>query len=325
MMDKLKPESSKNPRACFVPVVLLVAAVALIASCSSSGTKAVASDQPKDAASPIAVSSAEFTAVLSSSEVVDGSLLQLTLTPKEGTTLRPESLKAVFEGQDYAIFEGENGKWVSLVGVPFNTPPREAFVEIVAHGKAKLDPVKLPLKVIDGNYPIENLKVEGKYVDPPKKTMKRILAEQKEIGALYRIETKKRYWSGAFILPIDSDVTSAYGGKRYYNGQMRNFHAGTDLRARTPVPIVAPEGGKVVLAKDLYFTGQTVILDHGYGLFTIYAHMSKLEVKKGQEVAKGSRLGLSGATGRISGPHLHWGLVLQRNKLNPMDATKALK
>jgi murein DD-endopeptidase MepM/ murein hydrolase activator NlpD len=134
----------------------------------------------------------------------------------------------------------------------------------------------------------------------------------------------KRHWSGPFLLPIESEVTSPFGNKRLYNGTMKNFHQGLDLRAREPTPIRAPEGAVVVLAKDLYFTGNTVILDHGYGLFTVYGHMSKLDVKKGQIVKKAELLGLSGATGRASGPHLHWGAVLMRMKFNPQDLVQSL-
>jgi murein DD-endopeptidase MepM/ murein hydrolase activator NlpD len=105
---------------------------------------------------------------------------------------------------------------------------------------------------------------------------------------------------------------------------MKSYHKGVDLRARTPLPIRAPEGGKVALAKDLYFTGNTVILDHGYGLYTIYGHMSKLGVKVGERVAKGAVLGLSGMTGRANGPHLHWGAVLMGEKFNPENLTRVL-
>jgi murein DD-endopeptidase MepM/ murein hydrolase activator NlpD len=127
------------------------------------------------------------------------------------------------------------------------------------------------------------------------------------------------------VLPIDSKVTSIYGTKRTFNGEMRSFHQGLDLRAKTGTPVRAPAGGTVVLAKDLFFTGNTVILDHGYGIFTIYAHMSKLGVKKGEKVNVKQQLGLSGATGRASGPHLHWGAQVNKSKVNPLELTRVMQ
>jgi len=268
----------------------------------------------------------DFQAKLSNSDAIDGSLVwvQIQYHGKTQPKLDAGNIKVSFEGTQYATFETETG-YESLIGIPFNTPPRESSVEIAIHQDTGDEKISLPLHVKDGQYKIENLSVEGKYVEPPKKTMKRILKEQKEVGAVYRTQTPKRYWKGAFKLPIEIEITSPAGGKRYYNGQMRNFHSGTDLRAKVGTPIVAPQPGKVAMSQNLYFTGNTIILDHGYGMFTLYAHMSERKVKVGDEVKTGDLLGLSGATGRISGPHLHWALIMNKNKFNPMDLTRVLK
>jgi murein DD-endopeptidase MepM/ murein hydrolase activator NlpD len=124
---------------------------------------------------------------------------------------------------------------------------------------------------------------------------------------------------------MESVVTSVYGSQRLYNKIRTNFHNGVDFRAQVGTPIAAPQGGEVILAQDLYFTGWTVILDHGYGILTLYAHMSKLDVKVGQRVRKGEQLGLSGATGRVSGPHLHWGAIIHKQKVNALDLVKVLR
>jgi murein DD-endopeptidase MepM/ murein hydrolase activator NlpD len=183
---------------------------------------------------------------------------------------------------------------------------------------------KVPLQIVDGNYHEEKLKVSPKHVAPKKKDLIRIEKEQKEIGLLYKKIREEREWKGPFGFPIQSIVTSPYGGKRLFNGQLQSSHQGLDLRAKMRTPILAPTGGTVVLAKELFFTGNTVILDHGYGLFTIYAHMSKLKVKRGDVVTTGKLLGLSGMTGRASGPHLHWGAVLRAVKLDPLDLTRVI-
>lgn len=260
-----------------------------------------------------------FEVTLSNLKPVDGSLIFAQLHPLKNTN--PKGLKIVFEGVEFPIFSSEGSEDLSaLVVIPFNSKPRLSKIEVLWLG-GRLD---FPIEVVDGNYSKENLTVDEKKVNPPKSVMSRIRREQKEIGALYKKITPSRYWSGPFILPIESEVTSNFGNKRLYNGKMASFHQGLDLRARTPLPIRAPEGAKVVLAKDLYYTGNTVILDHGYGLFTVYAHMSKLDVHVDDRVTKGQVLGLSGMTGRASGPHLHWGAVLLHEKFNPSDLTRSL-
>lgn len=274
---------------------------------------------------------ATFDITVSAAKAVDGSLLRVSLKAK--TKLDHSGMKAVFEGTDFPIIPlslaADNDQYHAYVVIPFNSHPRQSIVEIKWYesegGVRKEKLTTVPVEVIDGNYRSEKLTVDGKKIDPPKKVLKRILREQKEIGALYRKISKDKLWSGSFILPIDSEITSPFGNKRVYNGKMNGFHQGLDLRARTPVPIRSPEGARVVLAKDLYYTGGTVILDHGHGLFTVYAHMSKLDVKKGDRLEKSAILGLSGATGRISGPHLHWGAVLMRQKFNPQDLVRVLR
>lgn len=307
------------------PFVLTVLSTLIFCSSCQSGEKA---DVSAAVETPETVSRTvdAFEMTLSSAKAKDGSIVELRLKPR--IAVDSESIEVIFEGQNFPVFSIEDGTaFAAIVAVPFNSKPRQTKIDLL--WKRDDDPTRreasIPLEVIDGNYRSETLKVQEDKVHPPKRVIKRIIREQKEIGKIYRNISRKRYWSGTFALPIESEVTSPFGNKRLYNGSMKNFHKGLDLRARTPTPIRAPEGAKVALAKDLYFTGKTVILDHGYGLYTIYGHMSKLQVKKGAIVTKGQVLGLSGATGRASGPHLHWGAVLMRLKFNPQDLTQVLR
>jgi murein DD-endopeptidase MepM/ murein hydrolase activator NlpD len=167
--------------------------------------------------------------------------------------------------------------------------------------------------------------VNPRHVSPSKRDLKRIQRESSEIGKLYRTLTFKKYWKGPFRLPIKSKMTSPYGTKRTFNGELKSFHQGLDLRAAVGDPIRAGASGRVVMAKSLFFTGRTVILDHGYGVYTIYAHMSAFKVRKGQMVRPSTVLGLAGMTGRASGPHLHWGAVIQRSKVNPAELLKVMR
>lgn len=275
---------------------------------AADGTNAASETAPRPAPTPVKVegvrpipfqsrsaekSTPAFDVTLSSAQAPDGSIVAVGLHPLMEIDIAGVSVK--FEGKEFPVFPSGPAKdLAALVVMPFNSKPRMSKIELAWHGGT----AEFPIEIIDGGYPSEKLNVDEKKVNPPKKVMKRIIKETKEIGALYRKIRKERLWGGPFQLPIDSEVTSRFGNKRLFNGSMKSFHQGLDLRARTPTPIRAPEGAEVVLAKDLYFTGNTVILDHGYGLFTIYAHMSRLDVKVGDRVTKNQTLGLSGATGR---------------------------
>lgn len=264
-----------------------------------------------------------FDLSISSKQVPDGTLLLLTIHPLIETNA--EKMKVRFEGEEFPTFRYDDGNLGALVAVPFNSKPRVTRVDLSWMEGSQSKSTSVPLEVVDGNYKSETLKVDEKKVTPPKKVMARIKKEQKEISAIYRTVTPEKIWTGTFSFPLDTELTSPFGTKRVYNGHMNGFHQGLDFRARTPIPIKAPENARVVLAKDLYFTGNTVILDHGFGLYTIYGHMSRLDVKVGDRISKAQILGLTGASGRATGPHLHWGAVLMKLKFNPLDLKRVLR
>jgi hypothetical protein len=263
---------------------------------------------------------------LSSDQVVDGSAVLATVTlPPE---LRSEMVSGEFEGMPLLFFPApELGEGVheAVFGVPYAMKPGSPEVIFRIGDEAARKEMRLPLTVNEGSYRSETLSVDPSRVSPPARALKRILREQKEIGHLYRTITRKKYWNGPFVLPIDSSVTSPYGGKRVFNGALQNYHSGMDLKAAVGTPVLAPAGGTVVLSKDLYYTGGTVILDHGYGIYTIYAHLSKIVARLGDTVTTKGLLGLSGATGRVTGPHLHWTVVINKIKVNPMDSLKVMR
>lgn len=323
-MAKLKRvfSNSKIHQFCFLIVPLALTSACKTPEVSESPVVpsekiAVKADEP--ASAPV------FDLSLSSKQVPDGALLFLVIRPL--ITLDMGKVKVSFEGEEFPTFKiaDDSADFGALVAVPFNSKPRTTHVDFMWEEEKKKKTAVVPFEVIDGNYKSETLRVDEKKVSPPKRAMIRIKKEQKEIGALYRTITPEKMWSGAFTFPLDTELTSPFGTKRVYNGHMNGFHQGLDFRARTPLPIQAPENARVAMAKDLYFTGNTVILDHGLGLFTIYGHMSSLAVKVGDRVKKSQLLGLSGASGRATGPHLHWGAVLMRQKFNPLDLKRVLR
>jgi murein DD-endopeptidase MepM/ murein hydrolase activator NlpD len=139
------------------------------------------------------------------------------------------------------------------------------------------------------------------------------------VAAVWKAPDELRRWTTAFELPVAGVSGGNFGVRRIYNGKERSRHNGVDFRAPTGTPVTAPAPGRVALAEELYFSGGTVILDHGAGLFTSYFHLSRIDVAKGDVVETGKALGAAGATGRVTGPHLHWSARFGAARINPLD------
>ncbi|MGE0615734.1 MAG: M23 family metallopeptidase [Bacteriovoracia bacterium] len=271
---------------------------------------------------------AAVNATLSRGEVQDAGALLLRVELAPELAERAPNVSVSYEGREFPCFPhgpAQPGVFGVVFGIPYDHPPGPSRLEIRAMdpiGKNVLARSELEFKVTPGDYPSETLKVPPSKVNPPPEAQARIQAEMEEIRALYALNTPEKQWSGNFRMPVPGKVTSKYGARRVYNGELKSAHQGLDLRAKTGDPIRAPAYGKVVLAKDLYYTGYTVILDHGYGLLTLYAHLSALKVATGDAVRAGRVLGLAGMTGRANGPHLHWSAIIHNVKVNPRELTR---
>jgi hypothetical protein len=165
-------------------------------------------------------------------------------------------------------------------------------------------------------YKEEKLKVDFRTVRLSKKDLKRAQKEQRMLAGLYTQSASEPYFSRAFVAPLDSFITSIYGNRRVYNNAHKSQHLGTDYRAVVGVPIPAVNRGRVLFAGDLFYTGGTVIIDHGMDIFTVYGHLSEVKTQAGQIVNQGDIVALSGHTGRSSGPHLHWGVKIHGHYVN---------
>ncbi|MCM3875809.1 MAG: M23 family metallopeptidase [Thermoanaerobaculia bacterium] len=172
--------------------------------------------------------------------------------------------------------------------------------------------------VTSGRFLVQRLSVDPRYVEVPKEELERVKADQARVAEAYRRSSAARLWT-SFTRPLEAPSSGNFGARRVYNGKTQSFHAGSDLAAAEGTPVAAAGDGRVVLAGDLYFSGGTVLLDHGAGLFTQYFHLSRIDVTEGDSVVKGARLGASGHTGRVTGPHLHWGARLLGARVNPED------
>ncbi|NLC27523.1 MAG: M23 family metallopeptidase, partial [Campylobacteraceae bacterium] len=152
----------------------------------------------------------------------------------------------------------------------------------------------------------------------PENQKERIKAEYEEAIAIYKSFTTKRLWEDDFMVPMKSKITSAYGNARVFNDSLKSYHSGTDFRAAIGTPIYATNDGVVVLSKDRYYAGGSVILDHGEGVYSVYYHLSQTPLALGTKVKKGEKIGLSGASGRVTGPHLHFGFMVQGVPVDPL-------
>jgi murein DD-endopeptidase MepM/ murein hydrolase activator NlpD len=181
------------------------------------------------------------------------------------------------------------------------------------------------MMVKEGRFASEKLKVAPQFVEPNPKQLARADEEHKRLREIFESVTPEKLWSGPFRLPL-TGVSSGgnFGKRRVLNGQPSSPHSGVDFPAPAGTPVHATQGGRVVLAEPLYFSGNTVLIDHGLGVYTLYGHLSSFDVKAGDTVKAGSLLGKVGATGRVTGPHLHWGLTVNGARVNSLDIVKLL-
>ena len=218
-------------------------------------------------------------------------------------------------------FTMRGDQWLVTVGVDLDSRPGDHAVDVTFNyddGRARV--VREPVQVRAEQYPTTELQVEERFVELNPEDQARADREAAETSAIYDTFTPERYWSEAFAVPVRGAQDGRnFGHRRVFNGQPRAPHSGADLRASTGTPIYAANRGRIVLAKDLFFSGNAVYIDHGHGLYTTYLHLSKIDVAVGQLVERGQQLGLAGATGRVTGPHLHWGVRLLDSRVDPFS------
>lgn len=208
--------------------------------------------------------------------------------------------------------------WYAIAGVPLDTQPAEYPIELVGDttsgGKVRFTGTE---SVGVADYPSTTISVAPKFVQPPKEVLARIEEEQALKKKIFAETAPDALWTGKFVAPAKAVVTGVFGASRIFNGEKHSQHEGIDFRVHTGTPVHAANGGRVILARSLYFEGNCVLLDHGQGLITVYLHLSKFKVKEGEKVKAGQLLGLSGGTGRATGPHLHFAVRWQGSYVNP--------
>lgn len=212
----------------------------------------------------------------------------------------------------------------AMFAIPFKSKKKSIPLDIqISTQSGTIHKVK-NIHVVRKKYPEQRLKVKQKYATPPDAVKDRIAKEVRLQRNTYSVISPVKYWSFPFIRPVPGEVTSAFGLRRFFNGIERNPHKGVDFDASKGDPVPASDAGIVVLTGEFYYNGNTVIIDHGLGVFTSYMHLSKITVEKGQKVSRGEIIGLVGSTGRVTGPHLHLSLYVLKNSVNAAQVLEGM-
>lgn len=231
----------------------------------------------------------------------------------------PSETKSVrFLGKEFGVFTLENER-VALLAVPLEARP--GSYQLFLEGKR---PRTFKIRIYAKRYPEEHLKVPEKMVRYTPEVLARVKREIRLLRKTLSRYTPYVYLDGPFVWPIHGRLSSPFGLRRFFNGEPRSPHAGIDIAVPVGTPVHAANRGRVVLARDLYLPGKTLILDHGLGIYTIYAHLSRFRVKEGEMVEKGAVIALSGVSGRATGPHLHFGCYVQGIKIDPQELLRLL-
>jgi hypothetical protein len=255
----------------------------------------------------------------SSGITAQGSLL---LAEIEGPASLP-AFTSEWDGQPMPLWrEAEKSPVMhGLIGVDLEKPPGKYEWKVSWPGQGgNSQSCSVLITVRTGKFPTEHLKVEQQFVHPDPEQEKQAAEDGKKMRAVYDTVTPERLWEGKFRLPLKNITTGGnFGRRRVLNGEARSPHAGVDFPAAAGTAVYASQSGKVALAESLYYSGNTVVIDHGFGIFTMYCHLSKIDVQAGDPVKVGAEIGKVGATGRVTGPHLHWGLTIDHARVNAMQ------
>lgn len=244
-----------------------------------------------------------------------GELVLYTITVPPSTT---NVTVAAFERNIGAV-RGEGNTWLALVGIDLTTKPGTFPTMVTAMLPTGNASTMKQLTVGPKQFPTRRLTVNPAMVNPPPTALERIRRDTEKINRVYRSPSMERIWSGPFARPVLDPANSRFGSRSVFNNTRSSPHTGADFSSPSGTPIKAPNRGRVRLAEDLYFSGNTVILDHGLGLFSLFAHLSAFKVQEGDHVATGDVVGLVGATGRVTGPHLHWAVRATGARIDPLS------
>jgi murein DD-endopeptidase MepM/ murein hydrolase activator NlpD len=233
----------------------------------------------------------------------------IAIVPVPGGVQAPA---VTFKERPVAVLKQDQG-WQAIVGIPLDTLPGSQVLKVDTGEKL----IEVPFRVAEKSYRTQHLTIKNeRQVSPNPDDLKRIASEQQRSAAALGSFTQADL-PLALASPVPGPRSDSFGSRRFFNGQPRKPHSGMDIAAAKGTPIVSPAPGKVVEVGEFFFNGNTVFIDHGLGLVTMYCHLDRIDVKAGDQLARGTRIGTVGATGRVTGPHLHWGVSLNGAMVDP--------
>jgi murein DD-endopeptidase MepM/ murein hydrolase activator NlpD len=248
--------------------------------------------------------------------VQPGELLVVTFDAPTGAAAASVSLF----GKRTTAYPLEAGRWQALIGIDLDQKPGR-YTATAAAGDAR---GTRPVVVEPKAFPTRRLTVAPDFVTPPASAQAKIAEDSALLGKVYGSPAAERLWTRPFVRPVPGAANSRFGSRSVFNGQPRSPHAGADFASGAGVPVKAPNGGTVRIAHELYYAGNVVLIDHGLGMFSMLAHLSRIDVEEGERVAAGDVIGLVGATGRVTGPHLHWSFSINGARVDPLAALALL-
>jgi murein DD-endopeptidase MepM/ murein hydrolase activator NlpD len=302
--------------------VWTILGIGLLSACSHIGPKPeglVQLDEPENRQMSFAT--------LESSEVSQGGVAVIRLNAKD---IKPEELHIFWNDREIPHFSqnDKSGTRMALLGIPMGAKPGPSHIEVKTQGEKYLVTESLDFLIKEREMTSERIRVRRKFTPRRGKrliSLQHIQTQPSPLSLHARTSwSPEPLWQEGFTLPVSGHVTSEFGSCRVFNGRLQTMHNGTDFQAKTGDPVHSAAGGRVVLAKRLFLTGKTVIVDHGLGIFTTYAHLSKLLVKKGALIGDQTLIGLAGSTGRASGSHLHLSAKVNGVKVDPLELIRAL-
>jgi len=230
-------------------------------------------------------------------------------------------------GQEKIYFYGDgNGSFSALLGADVEAKPSLSKLAVkVVSQSGQEQQSELPVKIKAKKFRTESFSVPPSFDQRTAEVLEAIGREQAAFKRAFAVSAAERFWEAPFVRPVPHDASaSSFGSRRIINGAPRAPHSGTDLSAPLGAEVAAANHGRVVLVGDFFFAGGSVVLDHGGGLFTMYFHLSEFKVEEGAMVKKAQVVGLAGETGRVTGPHLHWGARLANARIEPFELLKKI-
>lgn len=249
-----------------------------------------------------------------SGPVAQGEVVQLLVKGVEDG----DRVKGVWREQPLDFFKLGEEEYGSLLGIDLRLSPGAYPLEVQVDSPVNsLQTLSAKIKVVKKDYGVQRLTLPENMVTLDRVTLKRVRKEAAKFSELWYKHTPKRYWHGNFVRPVVGKLSTPFGLGRILNGEPRSPHSGVDLRAKVGEPVRATNHGRIVLVGEFFFHGTAVVIDHGWGLYSMYFHLSKANVSEGDLVGKNYVIGLAGSTGRATGPHLHWGVRLEGARVDP--------